>query len=321
MTRLANWMALVTLTFAPGFARAEQSLAAAASAYDDTAPSAPKRWAFLLCGLPGDDEHERLYADTLRETIITLTEHYGFPPSQVRFLAGSDEMLAAVPQATEAALATRDGVVSGLNELSAAVAARDEVWVIVVGHVNHRQQRVLLNLRGPDISADEFGEACQAIPAERQLFIVTTALSGYFIRPLAKQGRIVISATDVAAEANETDYPHALARALKRFAQEREPHEPTVLDLHIAVARDVLLGYVERGHLATEHALLDDNFDGKGTEVQLDYLPIELGGRLERSEPGASRLKAGADGYRSANTPLGLKVEAPPANDPTPAAK
>jgi hypothetical protein len=32
--------------------------------------------------------------------------------------------------------------------------------------------------------------------------------------------------------------------------------------------------------LATEHARIDDNGDGRGTELQADFLSEELGGRL-----------------------------------------
>ena len=36
--------------------------------------------------------------------------------------------------------------------------------------------------------------------------------------------------------------------------------------------------------LATEHSLLDDTGDGRGTELQANYLPEELGGKLKAGD-------------------------------------
>lgn len=268
------------------------------------------RWLLLVCGLPGDEEHERIFAETSRDLLDTLTQHYDFSTDHMYFLAGVDGIVGVAPQGTHAAIATRDELLSTLKSLSTAILPRDELWVIVIGHVSDQQQRVSLQLPGVDVSTEEFGGACREMPARRQLFIVTTAVSGSFVRPLAKPGRIVLSATEVAAEPNETDYPLALARTLKKFAKEPKASAkaPTVLDLHNAVARDVLSGYLARGHLATEHALLDDNGDGQGTEVQLRSLPIELGGDLEREAAGVHPFDPNEDGYRASFAPLGLHL-------------
>lgn len=267
------------------------------------------RWLLLVCGLPGDEEHERNFADTSRDLLETLTDHYDFAADHTYFIAGGDGMLGIVPSGTHADVASRDEVLATLRSLSTSITPRDELWVIVIGHASEQQQRVLLQLPGADLSTEEFADACREIPARRQLFILTTAASGSFIQPLAKPGRIVLSATEASAEPNETDYPLALVRTLKKFVAETSDSAkaPTVLDLHNAVARDVLSGYLSRGHLPTEHALLDDNSDGKGAEVQLRSLPIELGGDLDREAAGPHPFKPHEDGYRASFAPLGLR--------------
>src|SRR5579863_10378922 len=45
----------------------------------------------------------------------------------------------------------------------------------------------------------------------------------------------------------------------------------TLFDLYIAVARNVVDRYIKGEFLPTEHALLDDNGDGRGTELQIDF--------------------------------------------------
>jgi hypothetical protein len=54
----------------------------------------------------------------------------------------------------------------------------------------------------------------------------------------------------------------------------------SLLDVYLWSARETANDYATGMLLATEHALIDDNGDGRGTEVQIDYLTEEQGGRL-----------------------------------------
>ena len=85
----------------------------------------------------------------------------------------------------------------------------------------------------------------------------------------------------------------------------------SVFELYLAVVADVMKRYVDAEDLPTEHARLDDNGDGRGSELQEDYLPPELGGR---SSPGpaskAAIVKPDADGARASKA----RVAAVPAS-------
>src|SRR5439155_17698298 len=101
---------------------------------------------------------------------------------------------------------------------------------------------------------------------------------------LAAKGRIVISATEADLEVNETIFPLALAEvlatppALTDFDVKHDGNL-TLFDLYIAVARNVAERFKSDEQLSTEHSLLDDNGDGRGSELQIDYLTVEQGGR------------------------------------------
>src|SRR5579863_10378923 len=77
----------------------------------------------------------------------------------------------------------------------------------------------------------------------------------------------------------------------------------TLFDLYIAVARNVVDRYIKGEFLPTEHALLDDNGDGRGTELQIDYLTEAQGGRFKEGTPPRPR-KENADGALAARIPL-----------------
>ncbi len=73
-----------------------------------------------------------------------------------------------------------------------------------------------------------------------------------------------------------------------------------------------MLMYKAEDNIPTEHALLDDNGDGRGTEVQLDYLDPELGGRARLGW--RPRLKPSADGALAA--PVEFRIDPLPEIEP-----
>ena len=111
----------------------------------------------------------------------------------------------------------------------------------------------------------------------------------------------MISATEVDWEINETEFPHELARVLSSPPETKEfdidqDGSITLFDLYVTVARNLAQSYVEREFIATEHSLLDDNGDGRGTEVQFDFLTEEQGGRAKPTKPKVSSTISNGDG-------------------------
>jgi hypothetical protein len=96
----------------------------------------------------------------------------------------------------------------------------------------------------------------------------------------------VITATEAELELNETLFHSSLAKVLNEIELNDQYDADkdarlSVFDLYIAVVRDVVQRYLDEMLIPTEHAQLDDNGDGRGTEVQIDYLTAEQGGREE----------------------------------------
>src|SRR5207244_3555438 len=114
-------------------------------------------------------------------------------------------------------------------------------------------------------------------------FIMTTSLSGYFVAPLARPGRVVIAATEADAETNETTSPGVFAQILAGGLNLAE-HDVdkdgklSLFDLYVVVAKEIAQNYASAEQLATEHQQIDDDGDGIGHEPQNAYLPEEQGG-------------------------------------------
>ncbi len=179
----------------------------------------------------------------------------------------------------------------------------DTLWVIVLGHGHYDGRHSHLNIPGPDLDERGFARLFEGLKAREQVFWITTSASGFFLRPLTGAGRIVVTATEPDQEVNETLFPLSLADVLASPPEgiDRDKDgQISVLELYLAVVADVMKRYVDAEDLPTEHARLDDNGDGRGSEVQEDYLPPELGGRTGTGSGPAPERKPDADGARAA---------------------
>jgi hypothetical protein len=268
----------------------------------------------IICGIPGDKEHHTLYSETVESFHQSLTKRLGFPAANVRIQFGAEPTDEDGPAVSTArGKATRSELQAGVEDLRKQLQSADTLWVFVLGHAHFDGRRSYLNLPGAgegqtDIHADDFAKLFQNVPAKQQVYFITTPVSGYFIRPLSAKGRIVISATEADREVNETLFPVALAEVLAEPPEKDEfdvdsDGKISLFDLYIAVTQNVARRYLTEMLLSTEHAQLDDNGDGSGTELQLDYLTEEEGGRLTEDSQ-TPKIRTNSDGAAAISTEL-----------------
>lgn len=139
------------------------------------------------------------------------------------------------------------------------------LWFVYVGHGTFDGRIAKLNLRGPDVSAAELREWLK--PFTRPMVIVHGgSASAPFVNALSAPNRIVISATENANEINYARFGERFANAVADpKADIDRDGQTSVLEAFISAANKTELYYDENGRLSTEHALIDDNGDGRGT--------------------------------------------------------
>ena len=94
------------------------------------------------------------------------------------------------------------------------------------------------------------------------------AASFPFLEHLAGPQRIVITATDSVAQRFDTVFPEYFVRALTDPAADLDKNgRVSVWEAFAAASMGVRRYYTQRGQLATERALIDDNGDGVGREA------------------------------------------------------
>ncbi|MCA9010729.1 MAG: hypothetical protein KDB01_13355, partial [Planctomycetaceae bacterium] len=124
-----------------------------------------------------------------------------------------------------------------------------------------------LNLNGPDMSAEKLAELLR--PAKRPLaFIACASCSAPFLNALSAPGRIVISATKDGNQIQYSRFGDAMSQAISGLeADINRDGQTSLLEAWLFASRRTADFYASEGRLATEHALLDDNGDGKGTRA------------------------------------------------------
>jgi hypothetical protein len=140
-----------------------------------------------------------------------------------------------------------------------------ELWLVFIGHGTYDGRAAKINLRGPDISAEELAAALK--PCRRPLVVIQCAsASGPFLPALSAPGRVIITATRSGYEVNFARFGGCLARALGDPAADLDHDgQVSLLEAFLLASRQVEQFYRDQGRLMTEHALLDDNGDGLGT--------------------------------------------------------
>jgi hypothetical protein len=237
---------------------------------DNAAPEKKegRRWAVILVGIPGDDAHAALFRKTADAWQEWLTESLQFPAGQVLRLPAELGDKQAETGTTEAAL-TAEAIRTTFADLNKKLGPDDTLWVFTLGHGNYDGKHAWFHVAGRDPSDEDFGRWLSDVRCREQVIWLTHANSGWFVKPLSKPGRIVIAATAADDESNETEFPQALATVISRPLKALDAHQDgrlSVAELFLMVVQEVGNRFNSDKRLPTEHAQLDDDGDGKGSE-------------------------------------------------------
>lgn len=315
---------LFALAALPSLAADEAALPAAPAAVDESlegvfSPESTRR-VLILCGLTGDADHHRAFADMIEKLHAGLSSKLGVAPENITVLFGDEPDEKDPELIRKSARSTKEEVEAAVASFISATQPDDSAWVFVIGHAHYEGRNAWWNLPGPDIAQADFGKLFESLKAREQVFFMTTSVSGLYIKPLSAPGRVVISATEADWETNETEFPFKLTELLTTPPTTAELDADkdgtlTLFDLYITTARSLAQSYADRMLLATEHALLDDNGDGRGTELQIDYLSEDLGGRVRRGRLVPPRVAPNTDGAMAKR--IGLPPNFASAEKPT----
>jgi hypothetical protein len=154
-------------------------------------------------------------------------------------------------------------------EKTIAEVEEPSLWIVLIGHGSFDSRAVKFNLHGPDFTDDELAKWVDSY--EGELTVINTASSsGSFVRKLSREQRVIITATKNEAEVFYTRFGGYFAEAVGGLtdADVDNDEQVSLLEGFIYASEKVASFYENKGRLATEHAILDDNGDKLGSRAE-----------------------------------------------------
>lgn len=222
--------------------------------------AAQERWAVVISGASGGPK----YAEQMQEWRTTLAsalmERYGFAQDKVRVLV--DETVKTGEQGSA------ENVRKLFGEIRRTMGRDDLLLLILLGHGTYDGESAKFNLVGPDLTALDWAGLLKGLPGQL-VMVNTTEASFPFLERLSAPGRVVITATDSAAQKYATVFPEYFVKAMKEASTDLDKNGRTsIFEVFTAASAAVKQYYEQRGQLTTERSLFDDNGDGVGREAE-----------------------------------------------------
>jgi len=168
-----------------------------AAAIVPRAADAQERYALVVSGVSGTEKFAASQKTWVSSLQTTLQQRLGFSTERITVLT---------EDSTGTAIANRDNVTRVLTSLKSRLTADDVLLVVLIGHGTFDGTVAKFNLVGPDMDSREWKAAFDG-NAARLVFVDTTSSSFQFVPALSAKNRIVIAATDSAAQKYATLFP------------------------------------------------------------------------------------------------------------------
>jgi len=220
--------------------------------------AAAERYALIITGAHGEPVYADQYSQWRQATVTALLEKLAFDQAKITTLFDGGD---AAHEATAA------NVRRVLGALRSRVTNDDVLLVFLIGHGSFDGVEAKYNLVGPDLSSADWAALLKPI-AGRVVIVDSTAASFPFLEQLSGPRRIVVTATDSVAQRFDTIFPEYFIRALTDPSADIDKNgRVSVWEAFNAASLGVRRYYTQRGQLATERSLLDDDGDGVGREA------------------------------------------------------
>ena len=214
-----------------------------------SAPADRTQTVIVVVGAAGEKQYAEKF-DTWADRWEAAAEKAG-----AKFVhIGSDE---------KTSTADRDALKQHLDQ--AAKQPPQALWLVLIGHGTFDGRKAKLNLRGPDVTAEELAGWLKPVSAPTAVINCTSA-SGPFINRLSAPNRVIVTATKSGYEHNYARFGDYMSAAIAGTQHDLDKDGQTsLLEAYLAASAGVAEFYRQEARLATEHALLDDNGDALGT--------------------------------------------------------
>jgi hypothetical protein len=262
-------------------------------------PPDQNKFAVIISGIGGEEVYVKQFAEWTARLRAAMLEQLGFAEAHITVLTekpeGSEQRCSAE--------VVRQTFVALRNTLK----SDNQLFIFFIGHgsFDPASKTAKFNLIGPDLSANDYAQLINPLPAKQIVIVNTASASGEFLKPLSGAGRVVVTATRSGMEQNAPHFGEYFIAALGNSDADADKNSRvSVLEAFDYASKQTARFYEQKGRLATEHSLLDDNGDGTGhakaeegdgalaRTTYFDSLPQQqAGGDAELAKLFAERLR------------------------------
>jgi len=220
-----------------------------------------KVFLLIVVGLGGDPETATTF-HRWGNTLAESSERLGVPPERLVYLVGE----AVEGDARVSGRSTRDEITKALAKFATEAGPEDLVFITLIGHGQWDGRAAKFNMPGPDMGPEDFEPLLKKLRSKQVVVVNTASSSGPFLEALSAPGRTLVSATRSGAEHYTTLFGGFFVDALSSPTADADKNKRiSVLEAFQFAKAEVTRAYEREGLLATEHPLLDDDGDKKGS--------------------------------------------------------
>lgn len=224
----------------------------------------------VVAGIGGEARYTQSFYEWSARLADVAIERWGVRPGDVTLLTERPDMDAQRIDGRS----TKDAIDSALRAIAGDAGPGDQVFITLIGHGSYQGGEGRFSLPGPDITGAELAVMLTQLGDRRVIIANTASASGEFVEPLSGANRIVIAATRSGMERNEARFGGFFVEAFEGDNADTDKDGAVSLLEAFDYARAEVAKVYERDRkMLTEHAVLDDNGDGKGS--------VEPGGEAE----------------------------------------
>jgi hypothetical protein len=216
----------------------------------------------VIVGLAGDPEHAELFQRWASTLVDGATGRLGIARDHVIYLAEQPDK----DSKRVTGKSTQQEIERAFATLAAQAKEDDLVFVVLIGHGTFDGKVAKFNLPGPDMTPASFEPLLKRLPSKHIVFVNTASSSAPFLEELSGPGRTIVTATRTGAERFATLFGGYFVDALMSDSADSDKNRRiSVLEAFDAAKLGVARAYEQEGIMLTEHPLLDDSGDRKGT--------------------------------------------------------
>jgi hypothetical protein len=216
----------------------------------------------IVTGASGEPKYAASFHAAGSALVDALVTKHGLMPDDVTYLAEDP----ARDTARIDGKSSKGEVARALAGVSSRARAGDRVLLVLIGHGSHAGSDSRFNLPGPDLTAAELGVMLDPLRAMQVAVVNAASASGDFLPALSAKNRVVITATKSSYERNEALFPRFFVAAFTTPGADTDKDERvSLLEAFVYAKREVARAYETDTRLPTEHAMLDDDGDRRGS--------------------------------------------------------